>query len=106
MLGPLPGVDRGNARLALDYRALQRALVSKAEAYEDRSGGHIGYYRYALGKRRLVTVVSHGARGQIPKWLLGRMARQMRLTSRQLGQFVDCTMSREEWVEVWESGVV
>ena len=104
MLGPLPGVDRGNARLGLDYRALQRALVSKAEAYEDRSGGHIGYYRYVLGKRRLVTVVSHGARGQIPKWLLGRMARQMGLTRRQLGQFVDCSMSREEWVGEWESG--
>ena len=86
----------------MDYRDLQKALVSKAEANEDRSGGHIGYYRTVSRGRRLVTVVSHGAKGQIPKWLLGRIARQMLLTSRQLQQFVDCTLSRDEWLEIWE----
>ena len=85
----------------MDYRDLQKALVSKAEANEDHSGGHIGYYRTVSIGRRLVTVVSHGTKGQIPKWLLGRIARQMRLFSRQLRQFVDCTLSREEWLGIW-----
>ena len=50
----------------------------------------------------MVTVVSHGAKGQIPKWLLGRIAQQMRLSGQQLQQFVDCTLSRDEWLGIWE----
>ena len=47
--------------------------------------------------------MSHGAKGQISKGRLAEFARQMRLSSRQLNLFVDCTLSRDEWLEIWES---
>ena len=46
--------------------------------------------------------MSHSARGQIPKRMLAKIAQQMRLSGQQLQQFVDCTLSRDEWLEIWE----
>ena len=42
--------------------------------------------------------MSHSAKGQIPKRMLAKIAWQMRLSPRQMQQFVDCTMSREQWI--------
>ena len=46
--------------------------------------------------------MSHGAKGQISKGRLAEFARQMRLSSRQLNLFVDCTLSRDEWLGIWK----
>lgn len=91
--------------IRLEYDALSKALWTKAQADEDRSGKHIKYYVEIRGIRRLVTVMSHGARGQISKRLLASIARQMRLSSRQLQHFVDCTLSRDDWLHLWENSL-
>ena len=78
-------------------------MMSKAEADEVRAARHIKYYARIGETRELVTIMSHSAKGQIPKWLLGRIAQEMSLSSRQLQRFVDCTLSRDEWLEIWES---
>ena len=88
----------------MDFDTLRKALHTKARAEADSTGKHVKYYANIGGVPRLVTLMSHGGKGQISKGLLSQMARQMRLTGRQLGQFVDCTLSREEWVEAWEMG--
>ncbi len=44
--------------------------------------------------------MSHSARGQISKGRLGALARQMRLSGRQTQQFVDCALSRDEWLDL------
>ena len=77
-----------------------RTLLSKARAEENRAGRHIKYYAKIGGAHRFVTLTSHGAKGQISKPLLGKIAKQLRLNGQQLQQFVDCTLSRE-WLEIW-----
>lgn len=88
----------------MDYRTLRKALRSKALAEEDRSGNHIFFYVRIRGRDEKVTKFSHSAKGQITRGLLGMIGRQMRLSSDQLQSFVDCTTSREEWVELWVKG--
>lgn len=87
----------------MDYRALTRALHRKALADENRSGDHVVFSLRIGNKDQRITKISHGAKDQIPKRLLGRIARQMGLSSRQLQQFMDCTLSREEWLDLWEN---
>lgn len=87
----------------MDYSELSKALNTKALTDEDRTGRHIKYYAVIEGVRRLVTVMSHGAKGQISRGRRAEMARQMHLSTRQLQQFVDCTLSREEWLDLWEN---
>ena len=65
------------------------------------SGDHIVFDIRLGGRDQRITKTSHSARGQIPNWLLAKIAQQMRLSSRQMRQFVGCTMSREEWLEIW-----
>ena len=84
----------------MDYDALRKALLSKARAEENRTGRHIKYYAKIGGAHRFVTLTSHGVKGQISKPLLGKIAKQLRLNGQQLQQFVDCTLSRDEWLEI------
>jgi hypothetical protein len=85
----------------LDYRDLQSALLSKGETVEDRSSHHIFYVVEIDGKRYRATKVSHGARGQISDELLGAIAREMHLQTKELREFVSCTMTREDWLKLW-----
>ena len=87
----------------MDYRTLRSALNRKALADEDDSGDHIVFNARMSGRNQRITKMSHGAKGQISKGRLAEFARQMRLSSRQLNLFVDCTLSRNEWLEIWES---
>ena len=95
----------GHGCLGVDYRALTRALYRKALADENRSGDHIVFSLRMDGREQRITKISHGARGQMPKRLLGKIARQMRLSSRQLQQFVDCTLSRHDWLHLWDNAL-
>ena len=86
----------------MDYRTLRSALNRKALADEDGSGDHIVFNSRMNGRNQRITKMSHGAKGQISKGRLAEFARQMRLSSRQLNLFVDCTLSRNEWLEIWK----
>ena len=88
----------------MDYYRLRQALNSKGKAEENRKASHINFYATISGIRQRITAMSHSAKGQIPKRMLAKIARQMRLSPRQMQQFVDCTMSREQWIESWGSG--
>lgn len=87
----------------MDYRALTRALHRKALADENRSGDHVVFSLRIGDKHQRITKTSHGAKGQIPKGMLSKISRQMRLSSRQLQHFVDCTLSREGWRRLWDN---
>jgi len=75
--------------------------MSKGKTCEDRSGEHVFYFVEIDGKEYRATKISHSARGQISKRVLGAISHQMRLTNRELRQFVDCTIDREEWLGLW-----
>jgi len=85
----------------LDYRELRSALVSKGEATEDRARHHAFYLIEVDGKSYRATKFSHSARGQISDDILGAIARQMRLKIKELRDFVDCAVTREQWMQLW-----
>ena len=86
----------------MDYQDLRSALNSKGETIEDRSRHHIFFFVEIEGKQYRATKMSHGARGQISNALLSVMAHQMRLTTKELKQFVKCPLSRIGWLELWQ----
>jgi len=85
----------------LDYRELRSTLITKGEAKEDRSGHHVFYMIEINGKLNRATKLSHSAHGQIDKYILGAIARQMRLKTKELRDFVDCSFSRDQWIKAW-----
>ena len=86
----------------MDYQELCSMLISKGEAIEDRRGDHVFYIIAVDGHEYRATKVSHNARGQISGDLIGLISRQMRLTMKELRQFVSCTVTREKWMELWQ----
>ena len=86
----------------LDYLDLRRTLLSKGETEEDLRRDHAFFYVEVDGEQYRATKLSHGARGQIPPALLGMIARQMRLTARELRQFVNCSLDRKDWLDLWQ----
>ena len=85
----------------MDYRELQSALKSKGNTSENREGHHIFYFVEVDGKEYRATKVSHSARGQIDDNILSQIARQMRLTTKELRNFVACLIDREKWLQLW-----
>ena len=85
----------------MDYQDLQHALLSKGKATEDRQSHHIFFFIEIDGKNYRATKFSHSARGQISAQLLSMISRQIRLTSKELQEFVNCTLGKEEWLKLW-----
>ena len=85
----------------MDYRELRNALLSKGQASESRARHHVFYYIDVDGKIYRATKFSHSARGQISDDLLGAIARQMRLRIKELRDYVECTITREQWLQLW-----
>lgn len=87
--------------MGLDYRELHSALLSKGGATEDRARHHVFYFIEVDGKRYRATKMSHSARGHISDDITVAVARQMRLRAKELRGFVDCTLTREQWLDLW-----
>ncbi|NVM23771.1 MAG: hypothetical protein HWN68_18585 [Desulfobacterales bacterium] len=87
----------------MDYQDLRAALLSKGETVEDRSRHHIFFFFEIEGKTYRATKISHSAQGQIDNNILSAVAHQMRLTTKELRQFVKCPLSREGWLDLWQT---
>lgn len=85
----------------VDYREVRSALLSKGVAEEGLASHHVLFWIKVSGKMYRVTKFSHSARGQISTSLISEIARQMRLTAKELRQFVACPLSREDWLQLW-----
>lgn len=85
----------------MDYEKLCGALHSKGKAWSDRSRHHVFFFMEIDGKTYRATKVSHSAQGQIDRYILREIAHQMRLTTKELKQFVACPLGREQWIELW-----
>lgn len=85
----------------MDYHELRSALLSKGAADEDRRGHHVFFFIEVDGKTYRATKFSHNARGQISSKILSAISQQMRLTNKELRHFVECTVEREQWLELW-----
>jgi len=85
----------------VDYQELRGALISKGKADEDRRSHHVFFFIEVDGKSYRATKISHSARGQISSKILSLISRQMRLTTKELRYFVDCTIGRKQWLDLW-----
>ena len=86
---------------SIERDAIESALTKKG--YEFEPGGNHRYYRlFVAGKKtQFTTKVSMGTKYKtLGEPLVALMAGQMALTAKQLHQFVECTMSGGDYVEV------
>ena len=95
----------------MDYLDLSHALCSKGKAMVEH-GDHDSFAVEEGGKEFRATKISHGAHGQIDDKVRSLIARQMRLTTSELNEFVDCPMGRDKWLRLrrergrgWRMGV-
>ncbi len=86
--------------MAVDTSDLLRTLRSKVKAEEDPQRRHVWFKVRLGGVVVRTTSVSHGGSGQIGQPLLGRMARQLGLTSRQLEELVVCTLDAHTYYQM------
>lgn len=84
--------------MTLDRADVESALAQKGFTLEERD--HRYYFFYHNGKKTAVsTKVSTGtAYKHLGDKLVSDMAHQMKLTTKQFGQFVECSMSGKDYV--------
>lgn len=84
--------------MTFDSGKIESALNKKG--FTLMPGDHRYYRLYVEGKAtRIQTKVSHGSTKTLSHGLVSTIKRQMRLdTSGQLGSFVDCSMTQQDYV--------
>ena len=85
-------------------RDVSRVLQKKGFKI-DISKDHDFYYLYnSDGKKSTIyTKISHGSDNEIHEGLLGEMRRQIGLSKKDFNRYMDCTMSKEEYLSFLSS---
>lgn len=86
--------------MAINATDLLRTLRSKVGAEESPQRRHIWFKIRIDGVVVRTTMVSHGGARQIGQPLLGKIARQLGVSTRQLEELVQCTLSAEAYFEL------
>ena len=87
----------------MDVRDLQRGLRRKLDAVEDRRSHHIFYWVTIDGREFRAAKFSHSSRGQLPDLILTDTARRLKLNRAELDELVDCPLSWEKFLELWQA---
>jgi trans-2-enoyl-CoA reductase len=76
--------------------------VLEAKGFKVREGDHSFYSLYVDGKKTSVfTKISHGSSYKVySDSLLGFVKKQMSLTSEELRQYIECTISYDMYVQI------
>ena len=79
-------------------RDVVRALKKKGfTEVKDKDNNY--YFLYINGKKTIVnTKISHGSHSDISDGLLGEMRRQMCLPVREFNDYMNCTFSKEDYI--------
>ena len=75
---------------------VERSLVAKGFQHKEGDHNYFNYYSMAGKKTAVFTKTSHGAR-EIDDSLLGRMARQCKLSRADFDQLIDCPLDRASY---------
>ena len=73
---------------------VERSLSSKGFQHREGDHNYLNYYSKAGKKTAVFTKTSHGAR-EIDDSLLGRMARQCKLSRGDFDRLIDCPLDRD-----------
>ena len=84
---------------ALKHRDVDKMLRRKFQFTRDEGGDHIYYTFYHNDRKVLETKLSHQARNSdLHSGMVGTIAQQMRLTSKEVQDSVRCCFSREDYI--------
>ena len=75
-------------------KAVEAALLQKGFAQHDTDHSYFVYYTKEGKKTRAKTKTSHGKR-ELDNFLLGAMAKQVKLSKRDFIDLVDCPLDRD-----------
>lgn len=75
---------------------VENSLVKKGFRSRDGDHNYFNYYSKAGKKTAVFTKTSHGAR-EIDDNLLGKMARQCKLTRADFDRLIDCPLDRDSY---------
>lgn len=85
---------------AVQRSELVGCLTTKIHAEQDDSRRHIWFTVRIGGVVHATTMVSHGSERQIGQPLLGRIARQLGITTNQLIDLVSCSLSEHAYYQL------
>jgi hypothetical protein len=88
----------------MDFRRLRQTLGTKLGAVEDKEADHSYYYMDIDGKQHRIAKISHSSRGseQINDFIIRNTAKRMCLQKNELMNFVSCSLSKDEYIEIWK----
>jgi hypothetical protein len=79
-------------------RTIRGALLKKG--FAEMKSHHIFFHLYVDGRKtNVMTFHSHGAH-ECNDYLLGRMAKELRLSRAHLDDLIDCSLSGEAYVQM------
>ena len=86
--------------MPIEREKIRSMLLEKG--FMQKSGKHYYYYLFVNGKKSSVfTSLSHGpGYKEYSDELVSNVAHQMRLTKKELLQFVDCFLTYEKYIEL------
>jgi hypothetical protein len=86
-------------------RQVRRALTGKHGFIPDPSGDHPDFSRWHNGQIIAVTHISHGSGGrEVSDYVLGKMAKQLRVSGPTLRGAIDCTIGPTGFLEAMVKG--
>ena len=88
---------------SVDFRPLQRCLISKLGAVEDRRSHHVFYWLTIEGADHRIAKFSHSSRGRVPDFIVADTAARLKLSRRELDELAECTLTAEGFLELWAS---
>jgi hypothetical protein len=75
--------------------------MRKVGATVDRSSHHVFYWLECGGSEYRVAKFSHSSRGQLAAIVVSDTAKRLKLTSPELNELVDCTLSGKQFRQLW-----
>lgn len=82
---------------------VRRAFMRKLGAVEDRQGHHDFFYLDYQDSEYTVGKLSHSWSGNLNETQVRMLANKLHLENREFERFVECTLSREDMISVWQS---
>lgn len=71
----------------------------EAKGFEPQENDHTYYFLHIEGGKTDIRTKVHHHRREYGDKLLGLVAREMRLTMRELGDFLECPLTRDEYIK-------
>jgi hypothetical protein len=88
----------------VDLRELQRALRRKLKAIEDSRSDHVFYFVTINGEEHRAAKFSHSSKGgRLPDFVVADTAKRLKLDKAELEDLVECPLTADVFLELWQA---